>query len=124
MTAEILIVEDNPTNFLLAKAVLESRAYRVRHAGSAAELNIRLQEKLPDLILMDVQLPGSDGLTLTRQLKSNPATARIPVIALTAFAMPDDEERALAAGCNAYITKPFRPQALLDQVTALLTPKA
>ncbi len=118
--ATILVVEDNPTNLMLARAVLEGQGYGVRSAGSGPELTEELKHTLPDLILMDIQLPGVDGLTLTRQLKSDGHTAHIPVIALTAYAMPGDAEKAIAAGCNGYITKPFRPQNLVEEVAKML----
>lgn len=118
----ILIMDDNPTNLLLARAVLEAKGYRVRVATKGTELEPCLKERLPDLILMDIQLPDVDGLTLTRRLKADPATAHIPVIALTAYAMVGDEEKARAAGCDGYITKPFSPQILADRVAAMLGP--
>jgi len=103
----ILVVDDNEGGLLLASAVLQREGFRVDSAGSAEEVLERLSMRAPDLILMDVQLPGQDGLSLTRQLKADPATASIPVIAVTAQAMVGDRERALAAGCDGYVTKPL-----------------
>jgi two-component system, cell cycle response regulator DivK len=103
----ILVVEDNEANQLLVQAVLELEGYQVEVAGSAPEALDQLQASAPDLILMDVQLPGEDGLTLTRQLKADPATREIPVVALTAHAMAGDRELALNAGCVGYIAKPI-----------------
>lgn len=118
--ARILIIEDNPANMKLASLLL-------RHAGHSvlcavdAETGLTLARGCgPDLILMDIQLPGMDGLAATTLLKRDPATAAIPVIALTALAMKDDQERSRAAGCDAYIAKPLRYQQLYDTIDALL----
>ena len=107
MSELILLVEDNEANQMLARAVLELNGYRVAVAGSADEAEVELNRETPSLILMDVQLPGRDGLTLTRELKSHPATARIPIVALTAHAMHGDREIAIDAGCIGYIAKPI-----------------
>ena len=95
----ILVVEDNEANQLLTRSVLELEGYAVEVAGSANEAFEVLRERTPDLILMDVQLPGEDGLSTTRRLKADPVTATIPVVALTAHAMAGDREQALGAGC-------------------------
>src|SRR5262249_21816821 len=87
---QILYVEDNPTNLLLIDAVLRLHGFRTASARSAEEMYARLAASRPDLILMDVQLPGQDGLALTRALKADPATSSIPIVALTAHAMPED----------------------------------
>jgi CheY-like chemotaxis protein len=92
----------------------------VDSADSSGEVLQRLKDRLPDLILMDVQLPGQDGLSLTSQLLADPATAGIPIVALTANAMPDDRERALAAGCIGYISKPIDTRTLGDQIRGYL----
>jgi CheY-like chemotaxis protein len=107
MSELILIVEDNEANQLLARAVLELEGYEVALAGSADEALQQIDNQTPDLILMDVQLPGQDGLSLTRQLKSDPKTEAVPVVALTAHAMHGDRELALEAGCAGYIAKPI-----------------
>ena len=119
----ILVVEDNPANQLLAETVLEREGFVVDVAGSAAEAVRRITTNLPDLILMDISLPGQDGLSLTRDLKSDPFTSRIPVVALTAHAMVGDREAALAAGCTGHITKPIDVERFGDEVRAFL-PKA
>ena len=104
---KILIVEDNPMNMELATDLLEASGYVVIQAG-AAEEGIKLaRAKLPDLILMDISLPGMDGLEATGVLRQDPTTKGINVIALTAHAMKGDEEKALAAGCAGYIKKPI-----------------
>jgi len=116
----ILVVDDNDAGLLLVCSVLQLEGFRVDSAGSSEEVIERLSEHLPDLILMDVQLPGQDGLALTRQLKADPATAAIPIVALTAHAMAGDRKQALAAGCSGYISKPIDTRTLGDQVRELL----
>jgi CheY-like chemotaxis protein len=103
----ILVIEDNPANMMLAVAVLERAGFRSVQASSAEEARRIIATVKPDVILMDIQLPGQDGLSLTRELKTNPTTAHIPIIALTAHAMKGDELQALAAGCDAYVAKPI-----------------
>jgi len=112
----VLLVEDNETNQMLTMAVLQRDGYRVEVAGTADEALAVLKAGRPDLILMDVQLPGKDGLALTRALKKNPDTASIPVVAMTAHAMSGDEALALAAGCAGYIAKPIDTRSLGDEV--------
>ncbi len=118
--AMILIVEDNEANRLLAGAVLEREGYRVDMAGNAEEALQKLANGAPDLILMDVQMPGMDGLTLTRRLKGNARTADIPVVALTALAMMGDRERTLEAGCSGYISKPINTRTFASEVSKYL----
>ncbi|HYM96351.1 MAG TPA: response regulator [Candidatus Sulfotelmatobacter sp.] len=103
----ILVVEDNEANQLLTAALLEREGYRVELAASSDQASRVLSDRHPDLILMDVQLPGEDGLSFTRRLRADPLTAAIPIVALTALAMSGDQERTLAAGCNGYIAKPI-----------------
>ena len=118
--AHIVLVEDNPANGKLATLVLRQSGHEAILATDAAE-GIRLaQEIQPDLILMDIQLPGMDGLTATQILKANSRTRHIKVVALTAFAMKGDEERIREAGCDGYIPKPIRYKAFLDTIRALL----
>lgn len=122
--ALVLIVEDNPANLLLARAVLKRAGFRTLEARSAEEALDILRTNRPDTILMDIQLPDLDGLALTRQLKADPATAAIPILALSARAMPEDRARALVAGCDGYLTKPISTRTLADQVAAALPPAA
>ena len=119
--AVILIVEDNEANQLLASAVLEREGYRVEVASSSNEALDRLKSQAPDLILMDVQLPGIDGLSLTRLLKADERTASIPVVALTALAMRGDRERTLDAGCAGYISKPIDTRTFAAEVRKYLS---
>ena len=116
----ILVVDDNDAGLLLACSVLQMDGFQIDSAGSAPEVLKRLHARLPDLILMDVQLPGQDGLSLTRELKADPVTAAIPIVALTAHAMAGDQEQALAAGCSGYISKPIDTRTFGAQVKAFL----
>lgn len=113
---KVLVVEDNPANMKLAVLVLEQAGYRVLQAGDAADGLATARSESPDLILMDIQLPGMDGLAATRELKADPATCGIPVIALTAYAMKGDDEKMRAAGCDGYLAKPFHYPDLLAAV--------
>src|SRR2546422_3647843 len=105
----------------LFRSVLELEGFEVRIAGSGPEALEVLRECVPDLVLMDVQLPGQDGLTLTRLIKADPATAAIPIVALTAHAMTGDRELALDAGCIAYISKPIDTRTFGVQVRQFLS---
>jgi len=118
--ATVLIVEDNPTNLTLATFLLQSAGHVVLSATDAEGGLTLARAERPDLILMDIQLPGMDGLEATAQLKRDEATRPIPVIALTALAMKGDEERIRAAGCDGYIAKPMRYQEFLSTVAAQL----
>ena len=116
----ILVVEDNPANMKLAVFLLEQAGYIVISAVDAEAGLTLARERHPDLILMDIQLPGMDGLAAISLLKSAEATRRIPVIALTALAMKGDEQRIRDAGCDAYIAKPMRYQEVLATVAEQL----
>jgi CheY-like chemotaxis protein len=116
----ILVVDDNLRNLKLAFDVLEDAGYEVIEAVDAEEAQSMIDRNLPDLILMDIALPGMDGLTLTRKIKANERTKHIRIIALTAFAMKGDDQKALAAGCDGYITKPIDIHQLLVQVAEIL----
>jgi len=118
--ARILIVEDNPANMKLASLLLLKAGHTVLCAVDAETGLTLARANQPELILMDIQLPGMDGLAATALLKQDPATAAIPVIALTAMAMKADREKTKAAGCDAYIAKPLRYQELYAAIDALL----
>jgi two-component system, cell cycle response regulator DivK len=120
--ATILVVEDNPSNLELATFLLESAGHVVLSAITAEAGVAMACAHHPDLILMDIQLPGMDGLEATLQLKRGAATATIPVIALTALAMKGDEARILAAGCDGYIAKPLRYREFLAAIAGHLGP--
>ena len=116
----VLIVEDNDKNMKLARDVLQAKGYATLEAVTGEE-GVRLaREKLPDLVLMDIAMPGMDGLELTQRLKARPEFARVPIVALSAFAMKGDEAKALAAGCDGYITKPINTRTFVAQVMAYL----
>jgi two-component system cell cycle response regulator DivK len=108
----VLIVDDNPTNLKLLRVLLAAESYEVRTANTSEEALAILENFRPRLILTDIELPGIDGLELTRRLKSNPATRDIIVVAITAYAMAGDAEKALRAGCNGYVTKPVDTRTL------------
>ncbi len=108
----VLVVDDNPTNLKLIAYLLQAKGYEVRTAVDAESALEEVRNARPALILMDLQLPGMDGLELTQRLKAAPETRDIVVIAVTAYAMKGDEERARAAGCDGYIPKPVDTRAL------------
>jgi CheY-like chemotaxis protein len=112
MPKRILIVDDNPTNLKLVTYLVRASGYDVDTAGDAEQAVAAIQANRPALILMDLQLPGVDGLELTRRLKADPTTHDIKIIAVTAYAMKGDQEKALAAGCDAYVTKPIDTRGL------------
>ena len=118
--AKILIVEDNPDNMSLVVFLLQSAGHTVLTAMDAEAGLTLARDEQPNLILMDIQLPGMDGLEATALLKRDDATRAIPVIALTALAMKGDEERIRAAGCDGYIAKPMRYQEFLATIAAQL----
>ena len=120
MSARILVVDDNPTNLKLVSDVLEFEGYEILKAVDAEEAQVVLAGVLPDLILMDIALPGMDGLTLTRMLKADVRTRHIRIAALTAFAMKGDDQKARDAGCDGYITKPIDTRKLPGQVAGIL----
>jgi CheY-like chemotaxis protein len=120
----ILIIDDNPVNMKLIRVLLAGEGYDVRTASDATEALSALSEFRPGLILMDIQLPGIDGLELTRRLKAQPSTRDIPILGLTAYAMKGDEERILAAGCDGYIPKPINTRTLPNFIKGYLQREA
>jgi CheY-like chemotaxis protein len=116
----ILVVDDNPINLKLAEEILLSGGYTVVRAADAEQARHLLTTLLPDLIMMDIALPGMDGLSLTRIIKSDVRLRHIPVVALTAYAMRGDDLKAAEAGCDGYITKPIDTRVLVDQVSAII----
>jgi two-component system cell cycle response regulator DivK len=116
----ILVVDDNPANAALVSFLLTKRGYEVRIAADAAEALAIVGEFAPRLIMMDIQLPGMDGLELTRRLKADPTTRQTIIIALTAYAMKGDEERARQAGCDGYVSKPIDTRTLPGLVAEYL----
>jgi two-component system, cell cycle response regulator DivK len=118
--AQILVIEDNPANMKLASLLLGHAGHTVLCAEDAETGSALARIEQPDLILMDIQLPGMDGLEATALLKRDPVTAAIPVIALTAMAMKVDREKSQLAGCDAYIVKPLRYETLYAAIDSLL----
>lgn len=119
--AKVLVIEDNPMNMELATDLLQLQGHEVLQATSAFEALGLLHKVKPDLILMDIQLPGLNGLDLTRELRQDPRTRDIPIIAITAYAMMSDEEKAFQAGCNAYIPKPIETTKFFQVVGDVLS---
>jgi CheY-like chemotaxis protein len=116
----ILLIEDHAVNRRLAQFLLRSQGYEVWDVASAPEAFVLLEQKRPDLILMDIQLPEMDGLAATRHLKADPRTREIPVVAVTSYAMKGDEAKAFEAGCEGYITKPIDKSLFLETVARTL----
>jgi len=114
---KILLIEDNEVNRRLAGFLLRSQGYQVIEATTAQAAFDMIPNNRPDLIVMDIQLPGMDGLEATTKLKADPATANIPVIAVTSYAMAGDRDRALAAGCSGYVTKPIDKTIFLAEIS-------
>jgi two-component system cell cycle response regulator DivK len=121
MSKCILVVEDQADNRRILRDLLVNAGYELIEAESGEEAITAVAARRPDLILMDIQLPVIDGYEATRRIRSNPELKSIPIIAVTSYALAGDETKALAAGCTAYITKPFSPRALLAKVQEHLT---
>jgi two-component system, cell cycle response regulator DivK len=116
----ILVIEDNPSHLKLAHLVLSAAGYDVNEAGAAEQARDAIKRDRPQLILLDLELPGMDGLTLVRQLKADPETADIQIVAVTSYPERFSRTEALAAGCVAYITKPINTRTLPGQLEQLL----
>lgn len=116
----VLVIDDNPTNRKLAADLLLYEGYEVVQAENADRAREVIRHSPPELILMDIQMPGMDGLTFTRLLKSDVSTRHIPIVAMTSFAMKGDDEKARAAGCDGYITKPIDTRRFPGQVAQFL----
>ena len=119
--ALILIVEDNDKNLKLARDLLQHDGFRTLEAETAAAAIALAEQHVPDLILMDIQLPGLDGYEATRRIKTNPTLRHIPIIVVTSYALSGDDIKAFEAGCDAYISKPFSPRVLLAKVREYLS---
>jgi two-component system, cell cycle response regulator DivK len=119
---DVLIIEDNRQNLELAQFLLEEAGHRVRSAGDAKSARAELEREVPDLVLMDMQLPGTDGLELVAELRGDQRFRHLPIVALTAHALRGDRERFLAGGCDGYIAKPIDVATFALQVEALMPP--
>ena len=120
MSKRILVIEDHEDNRRILRDLLTSAGYEPIEAVSGEEGVALAEAHRPDLILMDIQLPGLDGYEATRRIKANPALHHIPIIAVTSYALSGDEVKAKEAGCDAYVTKPFSPRALLAKIREYL----
>jgi len=117
---KILVVEDNETNMYLCTRILKSGGYEVIQATSGGQgVELAIKEK-PDLILMDIQLTDMDGLEATKKIRESEADGKVPIIALTSYAMPGDKEKAISAGCTDYIEKPINPETFMAQIEKYL----
>ena len=113
---KVLVIEDNDKNRYLISFILRGAGYEVIEAITGED-GVGMAENLhPDLVLMDIQLPGIDGYEATRRIRESPAGGKIPIIALTSYAMTGDRERALAAGCTGYVEKPINPDTIMDEI--------
>jgi CheY-like chemotaxis protein len=116
----VLVIEDNEKNRYLISFILKGAGYNVIEAVSGEDGVGKATGEHPDLILMDIQLPGIDGYETTRRIRADPFGAKIPIIALTSYAMTGDRERALAAGCTGYVEKPINPDTIMDEIQKYL----
>ncbi len=116
MTKRILVVEDQEDNRTIVRDLLTNAGYEVIEATTGTDGVSVAKAERPDLILMDIQLPGIDGYEAARQIKADPSTERTPIIAVTSYALSGDENKAIEAGCDAYFAKPFSPRKLLDKI--------
>jgi two-component system cell cycle response regulator DivK len=120
MTKKILVVDDNEDNRQILIDLFSGAGYDVLAVHTGPDAVAAAAREVPDLVLMDIQLPGMDGLEATRRIKAQPALSRIPVIAVTSYALAGDDQKAADAGCDDYVTKPFSPRALLAKVRTIL----
>ena len=124
MTKRILVIEDHEDNRAILRDLLTAAGFGVIEAVNGAEGIATAEAERPDLILMDIQMPVMDGYDATRRLKANSITASIPVVAVTSYALSDDEAKARAAGCDGYVTKPFSPRQMLSVIRGFLEKSA
>jgi two-component system cell cycle response regulator DivK len=120
MSKRILVIEDQEDNRQIVRDLLSATGYGLVEAVTGEEGVAAAKRERPDLILMDIQLPGIDGYEATRRIKADPALQKIPVIAVTSYALSGDDQKAFAAGCDGYVTKPFSPRQLLAKIREFL----
>ena len=120
MSKRILVVEDQDDNRRILRDLLTASGYELIEAVDGEQGLAAVEQERPDLILMDIQLPGIDGYEVTRRIKANEALRHIPIIAVTSYALSGDDQKAFAAGCDAYVTKPFSPRELLAKIREYL----
>lgn len=122
MSGHILLIEDNEQNAYLVSYLLQARGWQIVHALDGPTGLALAGEAIPLMVLLDIQLPGMDGHEVARRLRSNPTLAKVPIVAVTSYAMQGDRERCMAAGCNGYIEKPIDPDTFAAQVERFLEP--
>jgi len=123
MSKRILVIEDQEDNRQIVRDLVTASGYELIEATTGEEgLEVASRER-PDLILMDIQLPGIDGYEVTRRIKANPKLSKIPIIAVTSYALSGDDKKAFAAGCDSYVTKPYSPRLLLAKIREYLPQK-
>ena len=122
MSKRILVVEDQEDNRKIMRDLLSSAGYEVIEAVTGSDGVAMAEAEVPDLILMDMQLPGIDGYEATRQIRAKPALRDVPIIAVTSYALNGDENKTLEAGCDAYFAKPFSPRKLLEKIREFVPP--
>ena len=120
MSKTVLIVDDDRLNMKLSKDLLEANGYLTLQASNGRDGLDLARMHHPDLILMDIQLPGIDGYEVTRRIRTNPELTKTPIIAVTSYALSGDDQKAFAAGCDGYVTKPFSPRMLLAKIREYL----
>jgi two-component system, cell cycle response regulator DivK len=120
MSARILYIEDNEANMYLVNYILNARGHEVLQAWDGMQGVELATNELPDLILLDIQLPGMDGYETARRIRAKPGLVEVPIVALTSYAMAGDKEKALAAGCDGYIEKPINPDTFLSQIESFI----
>ncbi|HXX11199.1 MAG TPA: response regulator [Burkholderiales bacterium] len=120
MSKRILLVEDQEDNRRIMRDLLSASGYQLVEANDGEQGLALASSEVPDLILMDIQLPGLDGYEVTRRIKANAALSHIPIIAVTSYALSGDDQKAFAAGCDGYVTKPFSPRQLLAKIREFL----
>jgi CheY-like chemotaxis protein len=122
MSGHILLIEDNEQNAYLVSYLLQARGWEIVHALDGPTGLALAGEAVPLMVLLDIQLPGMDGHEVARRLRSNPTLDKVPIVAVTSYAMQGDRERCMAAGCNGYIEKPIDPDTFAAQVERFLEP--
>lgn len=123
MSAKILLIEDNELNRYLATFLLEKKGYAVTCATDGPQGISMARELVPDLILLDIQLPSMDGYAVAKSLRAEGVLDKTPIVAVTSYAMPGDREKALEAGCNGYIEKPINPDSFVEEIRGFLRHK-
>jgi two-component system cell cycle response regulator DivK len=120
MTKHILVVEDEEDNRQILRDLLTTAGYEMTEAVNGEDALVEVAKQRPDLILMDIQLPAMDGYETTRRIRINPDLKSLPIIAVTSYALAGDESKALACGCDAYVSKPYSPRQLLEKIREYL----